>query len=134
MQLFILALFWCIVTAGSLPIYKKDLRIVHKLEKNKIIAHMIIDDFNRIYQEINHAAKLGKTECRFELRCSYTLGIDFECRENRHNELLYQMDHIQFEMPYKSYSQILIKKINQTFPDSTLVQIKKPCCSYILTW
>ena len=124
----------CILITHGLSIYKKELRSVHKLEKNRIIAHMIIDDFNRIYNDIQNAAKLTKKECRFDLRCSYTLDAAGECKENSNNDLLYIMDHIQFEMPYKSYTHFLIKKINQTFPDTIITQIKKPCCAYIISW
>lgn len=115
-------------------IHKSELRVVHNSEKNKLIARMIIEDFNRIYNDIHNAAKMNKRECRFDLRCSYTLLINFECKENRNNELLYQMDHIQFEMPYQTYTNILLRKLNHTFPDSTIVQIKKPCCAYNIFW
>lgn len=130
----LLVLLLCVFTQG-LPIYRKDLRNLHKLEKNKIIARRILGDFNRISQEIYQAATLGKNETRFELQvCSHTIGaMDGECRENRNNNNGIQYG-IQFEMPSNAYKHILIKKIGQTFPDSKIVQIKKPCCLYMIYW
>jgi len=130
---FLMLLLVCVFT-HSLPVYRKDLRNVNKLEKHKVAARMIIEDFNSIYQQIYNEAKSGKNECRIDLRCSYTLLINGECKENINNELLYRMDHIQFDMPYKSYTNILLRKLNQTFPDSKIVQIKKPCCAYMMYW
>ena len=133
MKLFVV-LLCSILVAQGLRIFKKELRSLHQVEKNKIIAKTIIGDFNGIYQEIHNAAKQGKNETRIDLRCSYTLGINGECKPNRNNDLLYQMDHVQSEFPYKFYSYILLRKINQTFPDTRVTQIKKPCCAYLLAW
>ena len=74
MKLFVV-LLCSILVAQGLRIFKKELRSLHQVEKNKIIAKTIIGDFNGIYQEIHNAAKQGKNETRIALRCSYTLGM-----------------------------------------------------------
>ena len=127
MKLFLILLLYCTFTYG-LPIYKKDLRNMHKIEKNKILLKMIGEDFIHISEQIYREAKTGKSECQFELRCEYHLLINGQCILSRDNS------NIQFIMPYKSYTQILLQKINQTFPDSNIIQINKPCCSYIISW
>lgn len=124
------------------PIYKKDLRNMHNVEKNKIIAQTILADYNRIYQQIYQNAQIGKTECQFDLQCKHRIDLNGKCIMNNY-ELFsgyqnlfqsYSSNRIKFDFPYKSYRYILLQKINKTFPDSKIIQIKKPCCTYIIYW
>jgi hypothetical protein len=143
----IVSLLFCIsisiyilIPIHSKPIYKKDLRNMHNVQKNKIIAHTIITDYNRIYQQIYQSAQIGNTECQFDLQCKHSIDRNGECIINNYesfrgySNLFQSYSSIKFDFPYKSYTYILLQKINKTFPDSKIIQIKKPCCSYIISW
>ena len=131
MKLFLMLLVFECVSTRPIAIYKKDLRNMHGLEKNKIIDQLILEEFTRISQKIVDEAKIGKNESQFYLRCRYTYLINGECIVNSYDEFLYNN---QFKIPHKYYRHILLQKLNQTFPDSNIVQLNKPCCLYIITW
>ena len=38
------------------------------------------------------------------------------------------------ELILKIYTRKLLEKLNNTFPDSKITQIHKPCCNYIISW
>lgn len=134
MKLFLTLLF-CILFTHGLRIYKNNLITVHKVEKNKIIARMIIADFNRIYHDIYYQSKLGKNETQIKLRCAFTLNINDECIAKQSDKLLYRMDNGNtFEIPYNTYTHILLKKIKQIFPHCIIVPLQTPCCAYIISW
>lgn len=131
------------------PIYKKELRSIHKIIKNKSISQFIINEFKQISYQIFQDALNKKNESQFDLRCKYKLLFNGECvlntKENsfqipntmdviKNNKFEFSQHNFNFIMKYESYTNILLKKINENFPDSNIVQINKPCCRYIISW
>ena len=85
MKLFLMLLVFECVSTRPIAIYKKDLRNMHGLEKNKIIDQLIHEEFTRISQKIVDEAKIGKNESQFYLRCRYTYLIKGECILNSYD-------------------------------------------------
>jgi hypothetical protein len=122
-----------------LPIYKKDLRSMHQKEKNRIILEIINNDFNEISRNIINTAMKGAYEYKFNIRCMYKLLINGMCIEdlsqvhisfNRFNSNIITSNKIILKL----YTHKLLERLNYTFPDSNITQIKKPCCNYIISW
>lgn len=134
MKLFLMLLVFECVSTHLIPIYKKDLRNMHGLEKNKIIDQLILEEFTRISQNIVEEAKIGKNESQFNLRCQYRFILNGECVVNKDDEFLVNNQNNQFKIPHKYYRHILLQKLNQTFPDSNIVQLNRLCCLYMISW
>lgn len=131
------------------PIYKKVLRNMHKVIKDKRISQFIIQEFNQISYQIFQDALNKKNESQFDLRCKYQNLLNGECilniKENsfqipntmgviKHNKFEFSQNNFNFIMKYETYTNLLLKKINENFPDSNIVQINNPCCRYIISW
>ncbi len=110
----------------ALPVYRKDLRNLYEVEQHKIKTQMILADFNHIIELIYQEAKRGHLECDFDVRCAYKNLINGQCI------LTNEENGFPFELTY--YTRILLQKINHTFPDSQIVRLKAPCCTYRISW
>lgn len=124
LRIFVFGLF-CL--GQALPVYRKDLRNLYEVEQHKIKTQIILADFNHITELIYQEAKRGHLECDFDLPCAYKNLINGECILTGREE-----NAFPFELTY--YTRILLQKINQTFPDSQIVRLKAPCCTYRISW
>ena len=131
MQLFIILLL--LSGVYSLPIYKKELRNMHELEQRSRIAQFIIGDADGIYNQVLREALKGKNEYKFVIRCSHIIRNNGECYLKRPEE---EQDSL-YKIPYEAYTKLLLKRLNQIFPDSDIAQItqnKQTCCDYLISW
>jgi hypothetical protein len=127
------------------PLYKTDLRIMHETEKFQLIANTLRLQYTFIYNNIVKAAKEGKHEYQFAIMCSHQTIIGIGCVTLLNNLLVLhsgmvspQLDRetvkISLSISRKIFTQHLLKKLNATFPDSTIVRLNKPCCDYKIAW
>jgi hypothetical protein len=121
------------------PIYRKELNSMHERSKNRIIAELIINGFNQIYNQILNDATGGKNASTFEMEwCRnyhYNSNYD-ECQPDTSSQpnTIRINNYLSIPMPYDLYTYFVLQQLNQSFPDSTIVRIKQPCCVYQITW
>ena len=126
------------------PLYKTDLRILHETENFRLIANTLRLGYTLIYNSIVKAATEGKHEYQFAIMCSHQMIIDIGCVTVRNNPLLIrsggfspgqqEIDRISLSISRKIFTQHLLRKLNATFPDSSIVRLNKPCCDYKIAW
>jgi hypothetical protein len=129
------------------PIYKTDLRIMHETEKFKLIANTLRLQYALIYNNIVKAANEGKHEYQFDIMCRHQTIIGIGCVDFMNNPLVLRNNggmvndpsdreivKISFAISRKIFTQHLLRKLNATFPDSTLTRLNKPCCDYKIAW
>ena len=115
------------------PIYKKDLRNMYEIEKTNYILNLIDVDYKRIDFYMLEEAIQGNNEYKFNIYCRYKLKLDGNCIL-QNEELLLRNRKMTYKMPFKFYTENLIKKLNETFPDSTITNINYPCCDYDISF
>jgi len=141
MNTIIIALLALSCSIYGAPIYRNDLRLMHETEKFKLIVNTIRVQYTIIYNNIVSAAKEGKHEYQFEIMCSHRMIIGIGCallplQGNPFNFKRQSTDIVKMSLAIsqKIFTHHLLKKINATFPDSTLTRLNKPCCDYKIAW
>lgn len=122
---------------------------MYQKEKNRTMLEIINNDFNQINLDIINSATSGKIKYQFHIQCKYQLDLNNMCHESkslpffntifsaegRDLSLSKRIAIIKSnELILKIYTHKLLEKLNNTFPDSKITQIHKPCCDYIISW
>ena len=128
----------------STPLYKKDLRMMPETENFKTIVDGLRSQYNVIYNNIINAAKEGKHEYQFNIMCSHRTIVGMGCvvlpfqsnpfNFRRRKIITDSTVKMSLAISQKIFTQHFIKKLNTTFPDSTIVHLNKPCCDYKIVW
>ena len=133
-----LILLKCYIINCSLqPIYMKDLNTMYEKTRKETIINTIEQHHNNIYNSIIQAATAGKNKYEFSLHSSCSINNQSPPGQL---ELPKIIDIDIYKLSITIYKQILMIKLNHTFPDCKIVHIDKykhkykHLCDYMISW
>lgn len=121
----------------NIILYKKDLRNIFEIEKQKKYNNILQEEFTYIYDNIIQNAKIGKTQLSFMIFCKPHKTIENKILNS--NILSEELQNM-YNFSVKSLEFDFLVKLHAIFPDSNLTYHKKDekkyynCDYFTLSW